>query len=117
MGQLRLVGADAAAALETLMPVDVSTWRRASSATRCFTNDDGGILDDLMFDAARATTCSLIVNAACKEADIAPPACTHIGTAAQVQPLPDRALLALQGPKAVDRAGAAERPASASWSS
>ena len=49
MGQLRLVGADAAAALETLVPVDVIGLAPASSATACFTNDEGGILDDLMF--------------------------------------------------------------------
>jgi len=62
--------------------------------------DDGGILDDLMF-VNRGTDIFVIVNGACKVADIAHIQ-ARIGTRCQVIPMPERALLALQGPKAVD---------------
>jgi hypothetical protein len=48
MGQVRLVGADAAAALETLVPVDVIDLGRRPQRYAFFTNASGGILDDLM---------------------------------------------------------------------
>src|SRR5438309_2234659 len=48
MGQLRLFGADAAAALETLVPVDVVGLGEGKQRYALFTNDAGGILDDLM---------------------------------------------------------------------
>ena len=49
MGQLRLVGPDAAAAFETLMPVDVIGLAPGKQRYGLLLNDDGGILDDLMF--------------------------------------------------------------------
>jgi aminomethyltransferase len=64
-----------------------------------FTNAAGGILDDLMI-ARRERDLFVVVNAACKNADTQH-LVTHIGHRCQVIPLPDRALLALQGPKAV----------------
>src|SRR5262252_8146614 len=100
MGQLRLVGDDAASALETLVPVDVVDLGVHKQRYAFFTNAQGGILDDLMI-----TRCEhdlmLIVNAACKEADTKH-LVTHIGTRCTVVPMPERALLALQGPKAVN---------------
>src|SRR5450432_1861458 len=48
MGQLRLVGTDAAAALETLVPVDVVGLAEGRQRYALFTNEAGGILDDLM---------------------------------------------------------------------
>jgi aminomethyltransferase len=99
MGQLRLVGADAAAALETLVPMDVVGLDVGKQRYALFTNAAGGILDDLMI-ARRADDLFVVVNAACKAADTRH-LMTHIGHRCQVVPLPDRALLALQGPKAV----------------
>ena len=99
MGQLRLVGSSAAAALETLVPVDVIGLAVGKQRYALFTNAAGGILDDLMI-ARRAEDLFVVVNAACKTADTQR-LVTHIGHACQVIPLPDRALLALQGPKAV----------------
>ena len=100
MGQLRLVGPDAAAAFETLIPVDVIDLPVGKQRYGLLLNDDGGILDDLMF-FKRADDIFVIVNGACKVADIA-----HIqekiGQRCQVIPQPELALLALQGPKAVD---------------
>ena len=99
MGQLRLLGADAAKALETLVPVDVVDLAVGKQRYAFFTNASGGILDDLMI-TRREGDLFVIVNAACKDADIKH-LVTHIGHRCTVQPLPDRALLALQGPKAV----------------
>jgi len=107
MGQVRLVGADAAAALETLVPVDVIDLGPGRQRYAFFTNASGGLLDDLM--VVRPDTSAqgafgdlfLVVNAGCKDADIRHLQ-THIGHRCLVQPLPERALLALQGPKAVE---------------
>ncbi len=99
MGQLRLVGPDAAAAFETLMPVDVIDLPAGKQRYGLLLNDEGGILDDLMFFNEGNGSLFVIVNGACKVADIA-----HIqqkiGARCSVQPLPDHALLALQGPQA-----------------
>jgi aminomethyltransferase len=99
MGQLRLVGDDAAAALETLVPVDVIDLAVGKQRYALFTNAAGGILDDLMI-ARRDGDLFVVVNAACKAADTQH-LITNIGHRCQVIPLPDRALLALQGPHAV----------------
>jgi aminomethyltransferase len=98
MGQVRLAGADAAAALESLVPVDIVDLAPGRQRYALFTNAAGGILDDLMV-TRRADDLLLIVNAACKDADLRH-LVTHIGHRCTVQALPDRALLALQGPKA-----------------
>jgi len=99
MGQLRLVGPDAAAAFETLMPVDVIDLAPGKQRYGLLLNDEGGILDDLMFFNEGHGSIFVIVNGACKVADIA-----HIrqkiGARCDVQPMPDHALLALQGPQA-----------------
>jgi aminomethyltransferase len=103
MGQVRLAGAGAAQALESLMPVDVMGLAVGKQRYGLFTNAAGGILDDLMITRREAdgnADLLLIVNAACKQADIQH-LVTHIGHRCTVQPLPERALLALQGPKAV----------------
>jgi aminomethyltransferase len=98
MGQLRLVGSDAAKALETLVPMDVVDLAVGKQRYAFFTNSVGGMLDDLMI-TRRENDLFLVVNAACKEADIKH-LVTHIGHRCNVQPLPELALLALQGPKA-----------------
>ncbi|WOB06388.1 glycine cleavage system aminomethyltransferase GcvT [Piscinibacter gummiphilus] len=99
MGQLRLIGDDAARALESLVPVDVVDLAVGKQRYAFFTNASGGILDDLMI-TRREGDLFVVVNAACKDADTRH-LVTHIGHRCTVQPLPDRALLALQGPKAV----------------
>jgi aminomethyltransferase len=98
MGQLRLNGPDAAKALETLVPMDVVGLAAGKQRYAFFTNSNGGILDDLMI-TRREDHLFLIVNAACKEADTRH-LVTNIGHRCTVQALPDRALLALQGPQA-----------------
>ncbi|MBP7242528.1 glycine cleavage system aminomethyltransferase GcvT [Amaricoccus sp.] len=89
--------ADAAAALETLVPVDVAGLAPGRQRYALFTAPDGGILDDLMV-ANRGDHLLLVVNAACKTADLAHLQ-ADLGEICEVEPL-DRALVALQGPKA-----------------
>ncbi|GAB3183306.1 glycine cleavage system aminomethyltransferase GcvT [Hydrogenophaga aquatica] len=99
MGQLRLVGPDAAAAFESLMPVDVIGLGLNKQRYGLLLNDEGGIIDDLMF-VNRGDDIFVIVNGACKAGDIAHIQ-ARIGQRCQVIPMPERALLALQGPQAV----------------
>jgi aminomethyltransferase len=98
MGQLRLVGPDAAAALETLMPVDVIDLAPGKQRYGLLLNEQGTLIDDLMF-VNRGQDLFLIVNGACKVGDLAHIQ-QHIGTRCAVQPMPEQALLALQGPQA-----------------
>ena len=99
MGQLRLIGADAAAAFETLMPVDVIDLPVGKQRYGLLLNEAGGIIDDLMFLRVGPDEIFVIVNGACKVGDIAHIQ-AQIGQRCQVVPLPDQALLALQGPQA-----------------
>lgn len=128
MGQLRLVGPDAAAAFETLMPVDVIGLAPGKQRYGLLLTEEGTIIDDLMFvnrgDPSAAgppqgasapsggspagvpagrggTEIFVIVNGACKHGDLAHIR-QRIGDRCQVVPQFDRGLLALQGPKAVD---------------
>jgi aminomethyltransferase len=98
MGQLRLTGDNPAAALETLVPGDIQALGPQRMRYTLFTNDRGGILDDLMV-TNMGDHLFLVVNAGCKHEDIA-----HLRTAlagrVEVEYLADRALMALQGPQA-----------------
>ena len=102
MGQVRLTakaGHSAAKALETLVPGDIAGLAPGQQRYTQFTNDAGGILDDLMVTST-GDHLQLVVNAACKDADLA-----HIQAklldACEIEPMFARGLLALQGPQAV----------------
>ena len=99
MGQLRLVGPDAAAAFESLMPMDVIGLGVNKQRYGLLLNDEGGIIDDLMF-VNRGKDIFVIVNGACKHGDLAHIQ-ARIGSRCTIDPQFDRALLALQGPQAV----------------
>jgi len=90
--------ADAARALETLVPVSILALAEGRQRYALFTNDAGGIEDDLMV-ANRGDHLFLVVNAACKQADIAHMR-AHLHDACEIEEVTDRALLALQGPGA-----------------
>jgi aminomethyltransferase len=103
MGQIALHAksghvADAAAALERLVPQDIVGVAPGRQRYAQFTNDSGGILDDLMV-ANFGGHLFLVVNAACKAEDEAHLR-AQLSDACVIEPLPERALLALQGPKA-----------------
>ena len=98
MGQVRLAGADAASALESLLPADVLGLPVGRQRYAYFTNDAGGILDDLMI-ANLGAELHLVVNAGCKLEDYALLQ-SRIGERCGIRVLEDFALLALQGPEA-----------------
>ncbi|HEX8541242.1 MAG TPA: glycine cleavage system aminomethyltransferase GcvT [Pseudomonas sp.] len=101
MGQIRLTGAEAAKALEALVPVDIIDLPVGMQRYAMFTNETGGILDDLMVANLGNDQLMLVVNAACKNEDLAHLR-EHLAGHCDIQPLFDeRALLALQGPQAV----------------
>ncbi len=98
MGQISLHGADAAAALETLVPGDMIGIKTGRQRYTLFLDEAGGILDDLMV-ANYGDSLLLIVNASRKDADS-----QHLATRIPqigAERHDDRALLALQGPDAV----------------
>jgi aminomethyltransferase len=108
MGQAVLIGPDhetTAAALEALIPADILNLKPGQQRYSQLLNDDGGIIDDLMVtrsaDAGDDGSLMLVVNASRKEVDYA-----HIAAAlpddVRLEPMPERALLALQGPAAKD---------------
>ena len=99
MGQLTLSGPDAAAAFESLMPVDVIGLGVNRQRYGLLLTDEGGIIDDLMF-VNRGDDIFVIVNGACKHGDLTHIQ-AHLGGRCTVTPQFDRALLALQGPQAV----------------
>ena len=100
MGQVKLKGENAALALETLVPVDVIDLPAFHQRYALFTNQNGGILDDLIITNA-GDHLFLVVNGACKEQDIAHLQ-TNLAGQCEIEVLGDRGLLALQGPKAGD---------------
>lgn len=99
MGQVRITGVDPAKALEALVPGDLVALDVGKMRYTVFTNDQAGILDDLMVNK-RDRDLFVIVNAACKDADIAHMRAHLKGV--EIEYLEDRALLALQGPQAVE---------------
>ncbi|MCV6611737.1 MAG: glycine cleavage system aminomethyltransferase GcvT [Amphritea sp.] len=98
MGQVKLTGENAAAALEKLVPVDIIDLPAGKQRYALFTNDEGGIMDDLMV-TNYGDHLYVVVNAACKEQDIAHMQ-ANLGEGVEIEVLDDRALVALQGPQA-----------------
>jgi len=89
---------DAALALERAVPQDILAIPAGRQRYAQFTNAEGGILDDLMV-ANFGDHLFLVVNASCKEADEAHLR-NELSDVCTIEPLPNRALLALQGPRA-----------------
>lgn len=102
MGQAWLLSADPAAEIEALVPGDIAALGEGRIRYTQFLNDAGGILDDLMIsrmpDRDGRKALFIVVNAACKDADFAHMEANLSG--AELRRLEDRALIALQGPKA-----------------
>ena len=101
MGQARIDGARAVAAFEALVPGDIAALAPGRMRYTMFTNDAAGILDDLMVTARGDGGLFVVLNAACKADDMAYLQ-LGLGGGARATLIDDRALLALQGPKAVD---------------
>ena len=100
MGQVLIHGAGAAEAFESLVPGDVVGLAEGRLRYTVFTNEKGGVLDDLIVGRV-PDGLFVVVNAGCRDADLA-----HMRAALQpghpVEELAGRALLALQGPQAAD---------------
>ena len=100
MGQLKLSGDGADRFLESLVPVDIVNLPAGKQRYALFTNEAGGILDDLI--VTRYDDCLyLVVNAACKEQD-AQHLQSHLPEDVTLERLNDRTLIAIQGPMAAD---------------
>ncbi len=100
MGQLLIAGADTEKGLEALLPADLALLKEARPKYSMLLLDDGGIIDDLMV-TRRGDHFYMVVNGATKEGDVA-----HLEAklprTVVVDHMKEQALLALQGPKAVD---------------
>ena len=90
--------ADAAAALESVLPTNAADLARGRQRYALLTNEQGGIHDDLMI-ANLGDRFAIVVNAACKDADEAYLR-DALGAECEIERLDDRGLLALQGPAA-----------------
>ena len=99
MGQAELVGEGAAAALERVTPADVQILKPGRQKYGLLTTAEGGILDDFMV-ANLGERLFLVVNASRKHVDL-PYIESVLPAGVALKPLPDRALIALQGPQAV----------------
>ncbi|WP_343560253.1 glycine cleavage system aminomethyltransferase GcvT [Kiloniella sp. b19] len=100
MGVVRLRGADALTSLEKLLPADVQAMKVGAIRYSFFTNDQGGILDDLMI-TREEDGLYLVINAACKDADIQHMRDNLEGDVTLT--IEDNyALVAFQGPKAAE---------------
>ncbi|MDH3661081.1 MAG: glycine cleavage system aminomethyltransferase GcvT [Alphaproteobacteria bacterium] len=100
MGQVIIRGADAANAFERLVPGNIDGLMVGNARYTVFTNDQGGVLDDLIVSRTEDGL-FVVVNAGCRDADIAHMR-AHLKSDFEVEELTDPALLALQGPAAVD---------------
>jgi len=100
MGQVKLYGANAAKALESLVPVDIIDLPAGKQRYALFTNEQGGVMDDLMV-TNHGDYIYVVVNAACKEQDIAHMR-ANLGDDVKLEVMDDAALVALQGPLAAD---------------
>lgn len=103
MGQLIISGDDPAKAIETLIPGDIQALKSGQMRYSYLTNEAGGILDDLIV-TRRDNDLFVVVNAGCKEQDIKI-LTEGLAGIATVTELGDRALVALQGPKAAEVLG------------
>ena len=98
MGQVMISGPNVAEKLEKLVPVDLEALVPGQQSYALFTNDAGGVIDDLMIARLQENKFFLVINAGCKAKDLA-----HLRASLndlEINYMVDYALLALQGPAA-----------------
>ncbi|GAB3092459.1 glycine cleavage system aminomethyltransferase GcvT [Aestuariicella hydrocarbonica] len=101
MGQALIKGASAKQDLEAMLPLDLDLLQPGQQVYTFMPNASGGIVDDLIVTCWNDNTYFVVFNAACKDKDVAHFG-AHLSASTELKLLDDRALLALQGPKAVD---------------
>ena len=101
MGQVVIQGQQARQDLEALLPVDLDNLQPGQQVYTVMLNTEGGIIDDMIVTCWSDTSYFIVLNAGCKAKDIAHME-AHLSEGTELTLLADRALLALQGPKAVD---------------
>jgi aminomethyltransferase len=101
MGQARLRGNAPAKALETTVPGNMQGLANNMQRYTVLLNEDGGIIDDLMVSRPDDDGLMLVVNAACKDKDYQRIS-TALAGVAELEPINDRALIAVQGPKTAE---------------
>lgn len=99
MGQIYLEGPGVVSFLERITPSNFAKSSHGVAKYTVMTNDAGGIVDDLIITRVNDTKFFSVINAGCKEKDIAW-MIDHLPNNVKLTRLDDRALLALQGPKA-----------------
>ncbi|MCB1529897.1 MAG: glycine cleavage system aminomethyltransferase GcvT [Rhodospirillales bacterium] len=99
MGQLIIEGTGAAAFLETLTPSPLSTLKEGAAKYTVLTNEQGGIIDDLIITRMEENRFFAVINAGCKDKDIEWIQ-NHLPDDLTLTHLEDSALIALQGPQA-----------------
>jgi aminomethyltransferase len=101
MGQFLLTGSNAGDELERLTPSAIRNLHIGQQRYTIFTNDLGGVIDDIIVTRLAEDRFFIVVNAACKEKDLRHLQ-TRLAPSCRLQVLSDRALLALQGPETVE---------------
>ena len=99
MGQITIEGLGVVAFLERITPSNFAKSAHTVAKYTVMTNDEGGIVDDLIITRITDTKFFSVINAGCKEKDIAW-ITDHLPADVKLTRLDDRALIALQGPKA-----------------
>ena len=101
MGQLQFTGEGTDAALEAMLPADIAGLKLNQARYSLLLNDGGGILDDLMLTRWADDHVYMVVNGATKYDDVGH-LIEQLSDDVTLNMMDDHALLALQGPKAVD---------------
>ena len=101
MGQVLIQGQQARQDLEALLPVDLDNLLPGQQVYTVMLNAEGGIVDDMIVTCWSDTSYFIVLNAGCKAKDIAHIE-QHLSVGTKLTLLSDRALLALQGPKAIE---------------
>lgn len=101
MGQLSITGEGVVGALEALLPAEIQKLPFNKARYSLLLNDDGGVLDDLMLTRQAEDRVYMVVNGATKYDDVAH-MIEHLPDDVTINLMEDHALLAVQGPKAVD---------------
>ena len=102
MGQVHITGSQVDAYMDMLVPIACSALKKGESKYTVMLNEQAGIIDDLIVTRKSDTLFSAVINAACREKDLANMyKIQQQFSDINIEVLDDRVLLALQGPMAI----------------